>query len=188
MNVNLSEEEITYEQVEDYQGSTYPEQNYFVKKQTTPSVGNPSHSSNYNIENDENVRLEGEYKTQKEYEKTNKNVNHCINSKKSGNKDSFAIIDSILNDEDIEVNGVESLEKKNNSKKSKNILIKENEIPLFSEEERYKYDSVAMISEVETEKSAFILTPSKKTRQRDNAINIPKTRKIKSKHPTNMKK
>jgi len=40
MSVNLIEEEILYEELEDYQGSTYPEHNVINKKQSTPSQGN----------------------------------------------------------------------------------------------------------------------------------------------------
>ena len=39
MNVTLIEEEIMYENMDDYEGSTYPEHNLIDKQQSTPSVG-----------------------------------------------------------------------------------------------------------------------------------------------------
>lgn len=44
MNTNFMEEEITYQDLGDDQGSTYPENNLFNKKQTTPSQGHCSNS------------------------------------------------------------------------------------------------------------------------------------------------
>lgn len=40
MDVNIIDEEITYEEIDDYQGSTYPENNMIHKVQSTPSQGN----------------------------------------------------------------------------------------------------------------------------------------------------
>lgn len=60
MNVNIMEEEITYEELGDYQGSTYPD-NVLNKNQTTPSQGNKTRSSCAKNDNDEHSEGKHDY-------------------------------------------------------------------------------------------------------------------------------
>jgi len=100
MNVHLTEEEITYEEINDYQGSTHPDKNYFNKNMSTPSLG--ILSSNKGNE-DKNSQQVNEYKTMKEYVNTNKIAGNCRNSHKSDNYDSIAIMNEIINNDDINI-------------------------------------------------------------------------------------
>lgn len=194
INVEIIEEEITYEQINSYQGSTYPEQNYFNKKQTTPSIGNPTGSR---TSRDQDEKQNAEYKTLKDFEKTNKNmrINESKHSKKTDNNDSIAIIKEIIKNEDLSIDDNNIVRKSNSktqvtikgykpSRSSKPSNYKENEIPLFTEDERLRYDSIAVPSDIETERSAFILTPNKVKKMRDNVIFIPATKAIKAKNKT----
>jgi serine/threonine protein kinase len=194
INVEIIEEEITYEQINSYQGSTYPEPNYFNKKQTTPSIGNPTGSVTSNYQDE---KLEGEYKTQKEFEKTNKNMRfkESKHSRKTGINDSVAIIEEIIKDEVVSIDDINNGRKTTSkpkvtingyrpSRTSKPTNYKENEVPLFTKQEREKYDSIYIPSDLESEQSVFVLTPSKSKKVRENAIFIPATRKIKPKHKT----
>eukprot|EP00343_Euplotes_focardii_P006148 CAMPEP_0205809162 /NCGR_PEP_ID=MMETSP0205-20121125/13282_1 /ASSEMBLY_ACC=CAM_ASM_000278 /TAXON_ID=36767 /ORGANISM="Euplotes focardii, Strain TN1" /LENGTH=171 /DNA_ID=CAMNT_0053085897 /DNA_START=438 /DNA_END=950 /DNA_ORIENTATION=- len=147
-----------------------------INNQETPSVGGASSNA---------IGQEQDYKTLKEFEKTNKNMK-TLDSKKSVNHDSVDIMDEIVKNDDIDI----SLGKKKNESKVKVSILdtyktsrttkptqfKENEVPVFTKEEEHEYDSFA-ISEVQTDKSVFVLTPSKVVKTGINCIHINQTQK-----------
>lgn len=193
MNVNLLEEEIAYEELPDDQGSTYPDNNVFNKKQTTPSQGNVTNSTNRNGDNIENQEgIEVEYQSIKEYDKTNKNAKNYVDSIPENNmyNESEAIIQEILGD-DCDKSVKLSVIMDQNTKFSKKESLqrcskvkqiqKEKEIPLLTNDERMEYESVTIQSAVDN--TEFIMTPMRPKKTRENGIQIPATKQMKPKGP-----
>lgn len=208
MKVNLLEEEIAYEEIGDYQGSTYPENNMLNKKQTTPSQGsatssqtgesNQSNDKEPDYEQDEKQsNVEVEYHTLKDHDKTNKNIKPFVNSIPDNNMpdESEAIIQEILGEDcDISVklsvaNGKpENLKYQSkpsgHNRSSKGAQFNEKEVPLLTQQERMELESVVDNIDVRTEAEAFVLTPERpKKAAKHQGIMVPATRQIKHKAP-----
>jgi len=205
MNVSLLEEEISYQNMGDDQGSTYPDNNLFNKKQTTPSQGrnsesNPSPTKDFNPnfetinpdQDEKRSQVLAEMPSIKEFNRTNKNVCTIKKSKQGKNNkldDSEIIIEEILNNEyevSLKYSPIKKVSKcKFNlpeERTSNKVEFKENEIPLLTNNERMELESLSDQFEMLTDQSAFILTP-KPVRPRDKGILIPATKQIKQKNP-----
>lgn len=200
MDVKITEEEITFVQLGDDQGSTYPDNNLPEKNQSTPnkqsdtsSQGNKENDSVDNKSDDEckenmDSKIEIEYKTiQTIPEQQNKSEPKevPINDNFLPNE-SEAIIQEILdNDCNLTIRSSAALQNTHVVNTAKKV-IDEKEVPLLSHTERLEVGSIRDNYEKQSEiEESFVLTPRKSQVPKQAKNVIPETRKIKHKPPTN---
>lgn len=155
-----------------------------INKQTTPSVGNQSNNSPLKKPIEAaNPSVDLKPTPVKQVPTTEKKI-----TRENDENDSFAIIDSIVNNDDIKVGFPVKSNPSAVYKRKNNPKFKEQEVRLFEEDEKSEYESVAPISECQTERSAFVMTPSKMAKNQANGVNLPMTKKIGNKKTRKMKK
>lgn len=139
---------------------------------------------------DENTNLGADLKAQKavkDLERTDKKIKGNLQSKEAEN-DSLAIIDSIVNNDEVKVSFPLKGKPSAVYRRTKNTKVKEEkEVRLFTEEEKNQYESISVISECPTEKSAFVVAASK-TGKRQNGVKVPQTKLVSNKKKNIKKK
>ena len=189
MKVNLIEEEILYEELDDYQGSTYPERNLINKQQSTPSQGNPETCTlgSKNNDSEENDLPEVNSKAKNDIEQFNlspslekpkKKIKRETLEQQNMNTqldDSIAIMKEVINEgtnlfgdqdtrnKNMDNKIIKSKTKKDLIGKSKNKDLIENEIPLLTKRERDEIESIQDIyDQNDAPSGTFVMTPTKK--------------------------